>query len=130
MNPDEQTLLEHGKPLHSAPRAFDILVVALIEHSGETIRKDERIARAPPDAVAEEVALRVHLAALRKALGGSRELAQRSLDAAVSQALGLERLKQLLWLVGVGRSDYCALPMNESTFGAMPILRGAPANQN
>ena len=52
-------------------RAFDILV-ALVERAGETIPKDQLIARAWPDTVVEEGALRVHVAALRKALGDGR----------------------------------------------------------
>ncbi|MBV8088466.1 MAG: winged helix-turn-helix domain-containing protein [Alphaproteobacteria bacterium] len=69
--PDERTLFEDGKPLRLGSRAFDVLV-ALIERAGETISKEELIARVWPDTVVEEVALRVHLAALRKALGGGR----------------------------------------------------------
>jgi DNA-binding winged helix-turn-helix (wHTH) protein len=47
---------------------LDILV-ALVESAGETIRKDQLIARTWPDTVVDEGALRVHVAALRKALG-------------------------------------------------------------
>lgn len=52
-------------------RALDILV-ALVERAGETISKEQLIARAWPDTVVEEAALRVHVAALRKALGDGR----------------------------------------------------------
>ncbi|MBV8422610.1 MAG: helix-turn-helix transcriptional regulator, partial [Hyphomicrobiales bacterium] len=69
--PDERTLFENGKPRRLGSRAFDILV-ALVERAGETISKDELIARAWPDTVVEEVALRFQLAALRKALGAGR----------------------------------------------------------
>ncbi|MBV8111940.1 MAG: winged helix-turn-helix domain-containing protein [Hyphomicrobiales bacterium] len=69
--PDERTCFDNGKPLRLGSRAFDILV-ALVERAGETISKDELIARAWPDTFVEEVALRFQLAALRKALGDGR----------------------------------------------------------
>jgi DNA-binding winged helix-turn-helix (wHTH) protein len=66
--PAQRMLLEDGKPLRLGSRALDILV-ALTERAGETISKEELIARAWPDTTVEEAALRVHVAALRKALG-------------------------------------------------------------
>src|SRR3984893_1629811 len=66
--PAQRMLLEDGKPLRLGSRALDILVT-LVEGAGETIRKDRRIARTWPDTVVDEGALRVHVAALRKALG-------------------------------------------------------------
>jgi predicted ATPase/DNA-binding winged helix-turn-helix (wHTH) protein len=66
--PAQRVLLEDGKPLRLGSRALDILVT-LIESVGETIRKDQLIARTWPDTVVDEAALRVHVAALRKALG-------------------------------------------------------------
>jgi len=50
---------------------LDILIT-LVEGAGETIRKDQLMARAWPDTVVEENALRVHVAALRKPLGDGR----------------------------------------------------------
>src|SRR6516165_8984616 len=69
--PAQRMLSEDGKPLRLGSRAFDILV-ALIERAGQTIPKEELIARAWPGTVVEEAALRVHVAALRKALGDGR----------------------------------------------------------
>jgi DNA-binding winged helix-turn-helix (wHTH) protein len=46
------------------------ILVTLVESAGETIRKDELIALTWPDTVVDEGALRVHVAALRKALRG------------------------------------------------------------
>jgi predicted ATPase/DNA-binding winged helix-turn-helix (wHTH) protein len=69
--PSQRTLFEGGKPVHLGSRAFDILV-ALVERAGQTIAKEELIARAWPDTVIEEAGLRVHVAALRKALGDGR----------------------------------------------------------
>jgi predicted ATPase/DNA-binding winged helix-turn-helix (wHTH) protein len=69
--PAQRMLLEDGKPLRLGSRALDILVT-LVESAGETIRKDQLIARTWPDTVVDEGALRVHVAALRKALGDGR----------------------------------------------------------
>jgi len=69
--PAQRMLLDDGKPLRLGSRALDILI-ALVERAGETVRKDELIARTWPDTVVDEGALRVHLAALRKALGDGR----------------------------------------------------------
>ena len=69
--PAQRTLFEDGKALRLGSRSFDILV-ALIERAGQTISKEELIARAWPDTVVEEAALRVHVAALRKTLGDGR----------------------------------------------------------
>jgi predicted ATPase/DNA-binding winged helix-turn-helix (wHTH) protein len=71
LNPAQRLLLEDGKPLRLGSRALDILVT-LVESAGETIRKDQLIARTWPDTVVDEGALRVHVAALRKALGDGR----------------------------------------------------------
>jgi DNA-binding winged helix-turn-helix (wHTH) protein len=69
--PAQQMLLDDGKPLRLESRALDILIT-LVESAGETISKDQLIARTWPDTVVDEGALRVHVAALRKALGDGR----------------------------------------------------------
>lgn len=69
--PARRMLLDDGKPLRLGSRALEILI-ALVERAGETIHKDQLIARTWPDTVVEENALRVHIAALRKALGDGR----------------------------------------------------------
>jgi predicted ATPase/DNA-binding winged helix-turn-helix (wHTH) protein len=69
--PAQRMLLEDGKPLRLGSRALDILL-SLVESAGETIGKNQLIARTWPDTVVEENALRVHVAALRKALGDGR----------------------------------------------------------
>ena len=66
--PPQRMLLEDGKPLRLGSRALDILITP-VESAGETIGKDQLIARTWPDTVVDEGALRVHVAALRKALG-------------------------------------------------------------
>src|SRR6516164_3694328 len=69
--PVQRMLLEDGRPLRLGSRALDILVT-LVESAGETIHKDQLIAPIWPVTVVDEGALRVHIAALRKALGDGR----------------------------------------------------------
>ena len=73
--PAQRMLSENGNPVHLGSRALDILA-ALTERAGETVTKEQLIARAWPDMVVDEGALRVHVAALRRALrdgrGGNR----------------------------------------------------------
>ena len=73
--PAQRMLSEDGNPVHLGSRALDILA-ALTERAGETVTKEQLIARAWPDMVVDEGALRVHVAALRRALrdgrGGNR----------------------------------------------------------
>ena len=66
--PFQRTLLEAGEPLRLGSRALEILI-ALVERHGELLTKEELIARVWPDTFVEEASLRVHVAALRKALG-------------------------------------------------------------
>jgi predicted ATPase/DNA-binding winged helix-turn-helix (wHTH) protein len=69
--PAQRVLLEDGKPLRLGGRALDILIT-LVGHAGETISKEQLIARTWPDTIVDDGALRVHVAALRKALGDGR----------------------------------------------------------
>ena len=68
----ERLLLEDGKPLRLGSRPLDILIT-LVEHAGETVLKDQLIKRVWPDMMVDESALRVHVAALRKALGDGHD---------------------------------------------------------
>jgi predicted ATPase/DNA-binding winged helix-turn-helix (wHTH) protein len=72
LTPAQRELLKDGKPLRLGSRALDILVT-LVQSAGDTIHKDQLIARAWPDTVVDEGALRVHVAALRKGLGDGRD---------------------------------------------------------
>ncbi|RON68824.1 winged helix-turn-helix domain-containing protein [Pseudomonas fluorescens] len=64
-----QRLILHGdRRLRMGGRALDILQV-LVERAGRVVRKEELIARVWPTSVVEEINLRVHIAALRRALG-------------------------------------------------------------
>jgi predicted ATPase/DNA-binding winged helix-turn-helix (wHTH) protein len=65
--PSQRLLLEDGRPLRLGSRAMDILIT-LVESVGETIPKERLIASTWPNTSVSEGALRVHVAALRKAL--------------------------------------------------------------
>jgi len=64
----ERRLLRAGQAVDIGSRALDILI-ALVEQAGEVIGKKALVARVWPDVIVEESSLRVHVAALRKALG-------------------------------------------------------------
>lgn len=66
--PAQQALLDGDKPVRIGSRALDILT-ALVERSGELVSKEDLVARAWPNTNVDEVSLRVHIAALRRALG-------------------------------------------------------------
>jgi predicted ATPase/DNA-binding winged helix-turn-helix (wHTH) protein len=68
LNVAERSLKKTNQVIPLGGRAYDILI-ALLENAGEVIGKAELIARAWPDVTVEEGSLRVHLSALRKALG-------------------------------------------------------------
>ncbi|RON53931.1 ATP-binding protein [Pseudomonas frederiksbergensis] len=66
--PGQRLILEGDQPLRLGRRAMDILLI-LLEHAGNVVSKQELIARVWPKSVVEDINLRVHMAALRKALG-------------------------------------------------------------
>jgi DNA-binding winged helix-turn-helix (wHTH) protein len=66
--PDQRRLLRTDVPLQLGSRAWEILLL-LVERAGEIVKKSELMARVWPDTIVEEGCLRVHIAALRKALG-------------------------------------------------------------
>ncbi|WP_167458541.1 ATP-binding protein [Mesorhizobium kowhaii] len=68
MLPQQRQLLEGGRRVQLGSRALDILI-ALLERAGQVVAKDELIAYVWPDTFVEENNLRVHVTALRKALG-------------------------------------------------------------
>src|SRR5271156_801731 len=74
----ERMLRRDGQALPLGGRALDILI-HLAERPGEVIAKQELIDRVWPDVTVEEGSIRVHVAAIRKALGdgqfGSRYIA-------------------------------------------------------
>jgi predicted ATPase/DNA-binding winged helix-turn-helix (wHTH) protein len=64
----QHVLREGDKPLRLGSRALEILIT-LVEHAGEIVSKNELLSRVWPKSVVQEATLRVHIAALRKALG-------------------------------------------------------------
>jgi predicted ATPase/DNA-binding winged helix-turn-helix (wHTH) protein len=65
----ERILEKNGKPLKIGSRALDILLT-LLEHAPQIVGKRDLIRRTWGELVVAEVNLRVHVAALRKGLGG------------------------------------------------------------
>ncbi|ROM33549.1 transcriptional regulator, partial [Pseudomonas poae] len=63
----QRLILEGDRPLRMGGRALDILQV-LVEQAGDVVSKEALIARVWPTSVVEEINLRVHIAALRRAL--------------------------------------------------------------
>ncbi|MGJ7517546.1 ATP-binding protein [Pseudomonas baetica] len=66
--PGQRLVMEADQPLRLGRRAMDILLI-LLEHAGNVVSKQQLIAQVWPNSVVEEINLRVHMAALRKALG-------------------------------------------------------------
>ena len=69
--PGQRLLLDNGKAVPVGGRALDILTV-LVEAAGETVANSQIMVRAWPTTTVEEGSLRVHIGALRKALGDGR----------------------------------------------------------
>lgn len=66
--PGQRLVMEADQPLRLGRRAMDILLI-LLEHAGKVVSKQQLIAGVWPKSVVEDINLRVHMAALRKALG-------------------------------------------------------------
>lgn len=69
--PAQRLLLVGDEPVQLGSRALEILI-ALVERAGDVVSKDELVSRIWPDTFVEEGNLRVHIAALRRALGDGR----------------------------------------------------------
>ena len=72
LDPARKQLLAEGDAVRLGGRALDLLI-ALVERAGDVVSHDELFARVWPRAIVEESSLRVHMSALRKALGESSE---------------------------------------------------------
>ena len=70
--PARQLLLENGKSVRLGSRALELLI-ALAERPNELVTKEDLIARVWPQTFVEEGSLRVHIAALRRALGDGQK---------------------------------------------------------
>ena len=66
--PEQRVLFRADTLVRLGSRAREILLL-LVERAGEMVTKSELMARVWPDTIVEEGSLRVHIAALRKALG-------------------------------------------------------------
>ena len=67
----KRLLAKEGAPVAIGGRALDVLI-ALVERAGDVVTKQELITRICPNITVDEGTLRVHVAALRKALGDGR----------------------------------------------------------
>jgi TolB-like protein/DNA-binding winged helix-turn-helix (wHTH) protein/Flp pilus assembly protein TadD len=72
IDPGERLLLRAGTAVPLAPKAFETLL-ALVEHSGHLVKKDELMKRVWPDAFVEEVNLAQNVSAIRRALDTNGE---------------------------------------------------------
>ena len=70
INAEKRMLLREGCAVPLAPKAFDTLL-ALVEHHGQVLGKDELMDLLWPDSEVEEGNLPLHISALRRALGES-----------------------------------------------------------
>jgi len=71
LDPRRRLLLKDGAPIVVGARTLDTLI-ALVARPNEAISKRELMAVVWPDVTVEEGSLRVHIAALRKALGDGK----------------------------------------------------------
>ena len=71
IDPIERVLLRDDKPVSLSPKVFDTLL-ALVEHSGHIVSKDELVEIVWPDTFVEENNLTQYVAAARRALGDNR----------------------------------------------------------
>ncbi|TWB46076.1 ATP-binding protein [Nitrospirillum pindoramense] len=70
--PDRKLLLAGEAPVRLGGKALDILIL-LADRAGEVVAKDDLVASVWPDSLVDDANLRVHVAALRKALGEGRD---------------------------------------------------------
>jgi DNA-binding winged helix-turn-helix (wHTH) protein/TolB-like protein/Tfp pilus assembly protein PilF len=66
----KRLLLRDGEPVSLNPKAFEVLLV-MVESRGDVLTKDDLLDKVWPDQIIEEGNLKVHISALRKALGQS-----------------------------------------------------------
>src|SRR5258705_2086399 len=68
----QKLLVENDRPVRLGSRALELLT-AVVERAGEVVSREELVAYVWPSTIVEETSLRVHIAALRKALGDGHE---------------------------------------------------------
>src|SRR5688572_7890280 len=75
LDPAKRRLMRDGELIKLTPKAFDTLL-ALVEHRGKTVEKDELLNKVWAGTVVEENNLNQSITALRKTLGDSRQESQ------------------------------------------------------
>src|SRR5262245_45368636 len=68
LDAEERLLLRDGESLSLTPKSFDLLL-ALVEHHGHLLEKDELLKLVWPDTFVEETNLASNISLIRKALG-------------------------------------------------------------
>lgn len=71
----QRRLLEDGHAVRLGSRAMDLLI-ALVDQAGQVVGRDELMSHVWPREIVEDNTLRVHIAALRKALGDGQRQAR------------------------------------------------------
>jgi Tol biopolymer transport system component/DNA-binding winged helix-turn-helix (wHTH) protein len=71
MDPAEQLLLRHGRPVALTPKVFETLLI-LVQSEGRLIEKDGFIRQLWPEVFVEEVTLAQNISQSRKALGDEK----------------------------------------------------------
>jgi predicted ATPase/DNA-binding winged helix-turn-helix (wHTH) protein len=71
LQPEQQLLSKAGQPVSIGSRALELLI-ALVERAGETVTKEQLLARAWPSTSVDETSLRAQIKALRRALEDGR----------------------------------------------------------
>ena len=108
LTPARALLLEGDKPCRLGSRALEILI-ALVERAGETVSKQDLLARAWPGTFVDDANLRVHVAALRKVLGDGQSDAR--------------------YIVNVMGRGYCFVAPVRRTEGAVPRPDAPPPDR-
>ncbi|HEY4081501.1 MAG TPA: winged helix-turn-helix domain-containing protein [Burkholderiaceae bacterium] len=72
LDPSRRSLVREDQGIALGSRALELLI-ALLEQAGEVLSRDHLTSRVWPRTVVEESSLRVHMAALRRALGDGQE---------------------------------------------------------
>lgn len=105
--PHRKLLLEAGKPVRLGSRAMELLIV-LVSRAGDVLSREELEAYVWPRTLVEATSLRVHISALRKALGD-----------------GGVRERYILNVPGRGYSF--VMPIEHAALPAAAAPKGAPA---
>jgi predicted ATPase/DNA-binding winged helix-turn-helix (wHTH) protein len=101
-------LAKDGVPVHLGSRALSLLI-ALVDSAGRIVSKKELMARAWPDVIVDEGSLRVHMVAIRKALG--------------------DGLSETRYVTNVTSQGYCFVaPVTRSQPGVAPGAAAVPSD--